>query len=455
MVKHKKEHFVKRLYKVGVGSASILCVVSPLLFTHEMVKAAEINDADNIAFNTTSRTQSDGQITQNDNVRATVTSDENYPEVTPSNEDIGSSEDESITSSNENVKPSNETTPTDETDSTPSSTEEGSTEEPRTEEVPSNEENDHKEQPDNEDKPSKPDRPESETDQGHGEKPNKEEPNKPDKDKPSKDQNKKPDKGDASNKPPKQPNRPDQKDDQSNHTPPPASENGGNGNDGSTNSPNGGGGGGHAEPPQTNNQPPSTNESETQHNGQGQVASAGNMNHQDASVYQRYAKMLNNNYKYNPLFQEEISRLNGAGNHIQSEITNLSRKEQFTQNEFLDDLQQSTDYFRYQYFNPLSTEQYYHRLDKQVLALVTGQFGSMPDFKKSGDKSLVNKHQQDKVKKIEQHGENFNNHHMKDIKDDTEKSLSYKPMIYIGLVMVGFVGIISLVLWKRLHHFWK
>lgn len=451
MIKHKKEHFVKRLYKVGVGSASILCVVSPLLFTHEMVKAAEINDAENITFNTMSRMQLDEEISQNNDKRATVASEENYSEVTPSDEETGTSDEGSMPSLNKNVKPSDET-PT--TDSTTPSTEEGtSTEEPSQEEVPSNEENHHKEEPSNEGKPSKPDQPESETEQGHGEKPNKKEAKKPDKDKPSKDQNKKPNKGDASTTPPKQPNRPDQKDDQSNHTSPPASENDGNGNDGSTNSPNGGGGGGNAEPPQTNEQQPSTNEGETQRNGQGQGAS--NVNHQDASVYQHYAKMLNNNYKYNPLFQEEIERLSVAGNHIQSEITDLSRKEQFTQNEFLDDLQQSTDYFRYQYFNPLSTEQYYHRLDKQVLALVTGQFGSMPDFKKSGDKSIVNKHQQDKVKKIEQHGENFNNHHMKDIKDDTEKTLSYKPMIYIGLVMVGFVGIISLVLWKRLHHFWK
>ncbi|PWZ98256.1 hypothetical protein DD924_09120, partial [Staphylococcus pseudintermedius] len=69
--------------------------------------------------------------------------------------------------------------------------------------------------------------------------------------------------------------------------------------------------------------------------------------------------------------------------------------------------------------------------------------------------SLVNKHQQDKVKKIEQQGDNINTHHMKNTKEDTGKSLSYKPMIYIGIVMVGFVGLISMILWKRLHHFWK
>lgn len=54
---------------------------------------------------------------------------------------------------------------------------------------------------------------------------------------------------------------------------------------------------------------------------------------------------------------------------------------------------------------------------------------------------MVNKHQQDKVKKIEQQGENINTHHMKNTKEDTGKSLSYKPMIYIGIVMVGFVGL--------------
>lgn len=72
------------------------------------------------------------------------------------------------------------------------------------------------------------------------------------------------------------------------------------------------------------------------------------------------------------MFKEEVARLSQFGSQDQHDIASLSRKEQFSQNAFLDDLQQSTDYFRYQYFNPLSTEQYYHRLDKQVLALVTG-----------------------------------------------------------------------------------
>ncbi|EGQ4441093.1 hypothetical protein EEP19_11130 [Staphylococcus pseudintermedius] len=453
MVEYKKEHSVKRLLKLGIGSTSILCVVSPLLLTHDVVQAADINNR-MPALSTLRATSSYDQRAHMDELRSAITSDSDTTQTPSFNEITVSSTNETDAASTENVNPSDEVSAKDESESTAPSTEQDtSIEEPGTEEVPSHEDNHHN-TPSQEEQPSPPVQPGTNKDEESGEKPNKEnhrKPNQPNKDQPSKDENKKPDKGNKPAPPSKAPNRPDQKEDGSNNTPPPATDNGGNSNDGTTTGPNGGGGSEASPPP--NEQPSNGNASDTHQNGS--VSSTNHSNQYGTSAYDEYAGLLNNSYKYNPLFKEEVARLSQFGSQDQHDIASLSRKEQFSQNAFLDDLQQSTDYFRYQYFNPLSTEQYYHRLDKQVLALVTGEFGSMPDFKKSGDKSLVNKHQQDKVKKIEQQGENINTHHMKNTKEDTGKSLSYKPMIYIGIVMVGFVGLISMILWKRLHHFWK
>ncbi|HHU6751147.1 TPA: SdrH family protein [Staphylococcus pseudintermedius] len=454
MVEHKKEHRVKRLFKLGIGSTSILCVVSPLLLTHDVVQAADINNSAT-TLNTLRATSSSDQTAHMDDLRSPITSNGNATETPLFNEITAPSTDETDAPSMENAKPNDEVPATEESESTTPSTEEDtSIEEPHTEEVPSHEENQHHNDPSQEGQPSQPEQPGTKKDGESGEQPNQEDhqkPNQPNKDKPSKDENKKPDKGDKPTPPPKVPNRPDQKDDGSNNTSPPATDNGGNSHGGTSTGSNGGGGS--KASPQPNEPPSNSNAGNAQQNGS--VASTNHSNQYGTSAYDEYAGFLNNNYKYNPLFKEEVARLSQFGSQDHQDIASLSRKAQFSQNAFLDDLQQSTDYFRYQYFNPLSTEQYYHRLDKQVLALVTGELGSMPDFKKSGDKSLVNKHQQDKVKKIEQHGENFNTHHMKNMKEGTEKSLSYKPMIYIGIVMIGFVGLISMILWKRLHHFWK
>ncbi|PCF63158.1 SdrH family protein [Staphylococcus intermedius] len=450
MVEHQKEHRVKRLFKIGLGSTSILYVVSPLLLSHEVVQAAEVNEVPT-TLNTMTVTSYYEQI---DERRSVITSDRHVAE-TPTFTPTKITADEIEDKPTENVKPDDDELTTDESESTlPSTEHHPSNEQPGTEEVPSHKENEHNNDSSQANQPSQPDQSETQKDEDQVVKPEKDEhkkPNQSQEDQPSKNPNTKPNKPDKPALPPKEPNRPNQKDDHSNNTPPPATDNGGHGNGGEMTESNGGGG--HEGSPQKNEHLSNGNDGQVQQNGT--VESSNQPNHYGSSAYDAYAGLLNNNYKYNPLFKEEVARLSEFGNQVPQDIKNLSRKEQFKQNEFLDDLQRSTDYFRYQYFNPLSTEQYYHRLDKQVLALVTGEFGSMPDFKKNGDKSRVNKHQQDKVKKIEQHGENFNTHHMKDMKEDTGKSLSYKPMIYIGVVMVGFVGLISMILWKRLHHYWK
>lgn len=61
-------------------------------------------------------------------------------------------------------------------------------------------------------------------------------------------------------------------------------------------------------------------------------------------------------------------------------FTGFFRKQSFN-NEYLDYLQKGSNYFRFEYFNPLNSKKYYKNLDEQVLALITGEIGSMPELK--------------------------------------------------------------------------
>ena len=69
------------------------------------------------------------------------------------------------------------------------------------------------------------------------------------------------------------------------------------------------------------------------------------------------------------------------GEITDSDIYSLFRKQNFSGNEYLNSLQKGSNYFRFQYFNPLNASKYYENLDEQVLALITGEIGSMPDLK--------------------------------------------------------------------------
>ncbi|REA79966.1 hypothetical protein DV961_13545, partial [Staphylococcus pseudintermedius] len=71
MVEYKKEHSVKRLLKLGIGSTSILCVVSLLLLTHDVVQSAVINNR-MPALNTLKTTSSFDQRAQMDELRIAI-----------------------------------------------------------------------------------------------------------------------------------------------------------------------------------------------------------------------------------------------------------------------------------------------------------------------------------------------------------------------------------------------
>lgn len=104
-------------------------------------------------------------------------------------------------------------------------------------------------------------------------------------------------------------------------------------------------------------------------------------------VSQRFLALANGAYKYNPYILNQINKLGkDYGEVIDEDIYNIIRKQNFSGNAYLNGLQQQSNYFRFQYFNPLKSERYYRNLDEQVLALITGEIGSMPDLKKPEDK---------------------------------------------------------------------
>ncbi|HGN7160765.1 TPA: SdrH family protein [Staphylococcus aureus] len=104
-------------------------------------------------------------------------------------------------------------------------------------------------------------------------------------------------------------------------------------------------------------------------------------------VSQRFLALANGAYKYNPYILNQINQLGkGYGEVTDEDIYNIIRKQNFSGNAYLNGLQQQSNYFRFQYFNPLKSERYYRNLDEQVLALITGEIGSMPDLKKPEDK---------------------------------------------------------------------
>ncbi|WP_436861203.1 SdrH family protein [Staphylococcus caeli] len=108
----------------------------------------------------------------------------------------------------------------------------------------------------------------------------------------------------------------------------------------------------------------------------------------------RFDQMSAGSFKYNPFILNQIKQLSANSENVSDrEISNVLRKQNFSDNRFLDELQKGTNYFKFQYFNPLKNRDYYKNLDRQVLALITGDIGSMPDLKKPVSKESSGKYE--------------------------------------------------------------
>ncbi|MBV5222081.1 SdrH family protein [Staphylococcus hominis] len=100
------------------------------------------------------------------------------------------------------------------------------------------------------------------------------------------------------------------------------------------------------------------------------------------NILNRFNKYAKGAYKYNPYIINKVNHLDDNGEKITNKDFNRLIKKQKFDNQNLNILQEDSQYFRFQYFNPLNAKEYYKNLDEQVLSLITSDIGSMPDLKK-------------------------------------------------------------------------
>ena len=167
---------------------------------------------------------------------------------------------------------------------------------------------------------------------------------------------------------------------------------------------------------------------------------------EENSLLDRFRSLASGAYKYNPFLINQVRNLDtGNGEITDSDIYSLFKKQNFSGNEYLNSLQKGSNYFRFQYFNPLNASKYYENLDEQVLALITGEIGSMPDLKKPNDKDKGSRSA-------------FKNHSADEITtNDNEQSDDYnknkkldRVLITLGSAIVAiFAGVVGMFIYNR------
>nr|WP_276516936.1 SdrH family protein [Staphylococcus petrasii] len=172
-------------------------------------------------------------------------------------------------------------------------------------------------------------------------------------------------------------------------------------------------------------------------------------NNRWTSLLHRFDTLATGSYKYNPFIINRVNRLGeNEDNVTDQDFYRLFRKQTFN-NEYLNSLQRKSNYFRFEYFNPLNAREYYKNLDEQVLALITGEIGSMPDLKKPSDK-----HSKESEDEADIHS------HKKIIEsNDDEKSeakgkynFDKVNIVLISSIIIIFLGIIGRYLFKLLKN---
>ena len=100
------------------------------------------------------------------------------------------------------------------------------------------------------------------------------------------------------------------------------------------------------------------------------------------NILNRFNQYAKGAYKYNPYIINKVNHLDDNSEKITNKDFNRLITKQKFDNQNLNILQEDSQYFRFQYFNPLNAKEYYKNLDEQVLSLITNDIGSMPDLKK-------------------------------------------------------------------------
>ena len=156
--------------------------------------------------------------------------------------------------------------------------------------------------------------------------------------------------------------------------------------------------------------------------------------------------MATGSLKYNPFVVDQVKELHHNDNKVSNnEINNILKKQNFSDNHYLNSLQKETRYFKFQYFNPLKASHYYKNLDQQVLALITGDIGSMPDLKKphegDGKSKSQYEYQQNKDDKMTDTSKN---------QDAANEAVKYKrtTISLITAMVVIFLGTIIAYIYR-------
>ncbi|WP_199787325.1 SdrH family protein [Staphylococcus agnetis] len=123
------------------------------------------------------------------------------------------------------------------------------------------------------------------------------------------------------------------------------------------------------------------------------------------------------------------------------------------QNQLLSQYQNETkrNAFSVANFNPLTSDKYYQLLDRNMLALMSGEFGSNDNRKRLFSKSFLNHQNEDKVREINQNGENLEAQQQGKQNIGNHGNLSLIKYMGVGLASIIFIVAFSIVIWKRIR----
>lgn len=161
-----------------------------------------------------------------------------------------------------------------------------------------------------------------------------------------------------------------------------------------------------------------------------------------------FGHLITGSFKYNPFIVHQVGMISNDTHSTEDDVHAVLQPQNFSNNSNLNNLQQSTGYFKYQYFSPMRAQQYYANLDLQILGLVTSDLGSMPDLKEvKRDKkaeakqttkpSEDTKHNADKAKKKHE--------------EKTTDNQKYPRLLNTLMIVFGaaFIWFIILMIMKR------
>lgn len=162
----------------------------------------------------------------------------------------------------------------------------------------------------------------------------------------------------------------------------------------------------------------------------------------------RYGHLITGSFKYNPFIVHQVGMISDDTQSTEDDVHAVLQPQNFSNNSNLNNLQQSTGYFKYQYFSPMRAQQYYANLDLQILGLVTSDLGSMPDLKEvKRDKKAGAKQTTKPSEDTKQNADKAKKKH----EEKTTDNQKYPRLLNTLMIVFGaaFIWFIILMIMKR------